>query len=145
MSRLTDALLRTLRWKDADQWLSDGGSRGTGRLLAKLSKEGIKFYYQYFNSDKQRRFLSIGKYDAKGERGITLKQARDQVSKLAARANAGETDFHERIEAERQAEALARRAAKEAAERAAHAATQSTLRQMLDAYLSTWRAAESRP
>ena len=40
MAILTDRSLRR-KWAGKDEWLSDGGSRGAGRLVAKLSAGGI--------------------------------------------------------------------------------------------------------
>ena len=69
MAILTDRSLRR-KWAGKDEWLSDGGSRGAGRLVAKLSAGGIIFYFQYYISGR-RRFLQIGPYDPKSERGQT--------------------------------------------------------------------------
>ena len=77
MAGLTDRTLRK-KWAGKDEWLTDGGSRGAGRLIAKLTAAGITFYYQYF-IEGRRRFLAIGSYDPKGEGGRTLLEARDQA------------------------------------------------------------------
>jgi len=75
MAVLTDRALRR-KWTGKDEWLSDGGSRGAGRLVVKLMKSDLTFYYQYFLGDR-KRFLPIGPYDLKAECGKTHLQARD--------------------------------------------------------------------
>jgi len=36
------------RWSGKDLWRSDGVPRGGGRLVARIMKEGVAFYFQYF-------------------------------------------------------------------------------------------------
>jgi len=134
MADLTDRTLRK-KWSGKDEWLSDGGSRGAGRLVAKLIATGVTFYYQYYCAGR-RRFLQIGTYDAKGERGKTLLQARDQAQEWSVLLRSGVSDLHgfyEDQEAERQKH---REAAKRMAAEAEEAAKRSSLRQLLLAYVS---------
>ena len=92
MAILTDRSLRR-KWAGKDEWLSDGGSRGAGRLVAKLSAGGIIFYFQYYISGR-RRFLQIGPYDPKSERGQTLLEARDQAQEWSLLIRSGMVDLH---------------------------------------------------
>lgn len=132
--RLADVALRKGKWKGADEWISDGGSRGAGRLVAKISASGVAFYYAYFDSKRRRRFYPIGPYDSSGVRGTSLQGARDEVARLSARYRAGTLDLHEHFAHERRAEAQAKQVAAEAAKRAEDEARRSTLKELLDAY-----------
>ena len=67
-----------------DRWLSDGGSRGAGRLVAKIGQAGAIFYFVYFDAGDKRRFLPIGPFDVGGKRGVTLQRARDRAAELSA-------------------------------------------------------------
>jgi len=69
MADLSDRALRRKSF-GKDEWLSDGGSRGAGRLVAKLTQSELSFYFLYFQGDR-KRFLPVGPYDLKGERGKT--------------------------------------------------------------------------
>ncbi len=57
MSRITTTALRA-RWRDSDRWLSDGGSRGAGRLTARITGDGVLLYYQYFCEGRLQRVRS---------------------------------------------------------------------------------------
>src|SRR6185437_2113647 len=58
MNLLTIAALRTT-WRGKDKWISDGGARGAGRLIARITRDGVDFYYQYFAEDGRRRLLPL--------------------------------------------------------------------------------------
>lgn len=131
---LTDSRLRRQKWSGADEWISDGGSRGSGRLVAKVAQAGIAFYYAYFDGKRQWRFLALGKYDPTGERGLTLLQARTKATELSSLYRAGDYELHERIAHESEQKILARRAAREAAERAEQMKRDTSLRRLLEAY-----------
>jgi integrase len=124
------------KWRGADRWLTDGGSRGAGRLVAKIAQNGATFYFQYFDAEKRKRFLPIGPHDARGERGKTLQQARDRAHDYSEFYRGGVVDLHAHFEREREAEERARRVAQEAARREQEAAQRATLRQLLDAYIA---------
>lgn len=47
MARITTTMLRA-RWQGSDRWLSDGGARGAGRLTARITRDGVLLYFQYF-------------------------------------------------------------------------------------------------
>ena len=133
MAELTDRSLRK-KWTGKDEWLSDGGSRGAGRLVAKLAAPGVTFYFQYYQGSR-RRFMPIGGYDAKAERGVTLLQARDQAHAWSVLLRQGVTDLHgfqEDLEKER------RRQRDEAAaleQTKIQEAKHASLGQLLDAYV----------
>lgn len=133
-NEITNAALGT-RWRGADRWLSDGGSRGAGRLVAKMSEAGPMLYFAYFDPDNRRRFLQIGPYDSSGKRGVTLQAARDRAAALSSLYRSGVVNLHEHFERQRDAEERAHRAARETARRALQDAGRSTLRQLLDAYV----------
>ncbi|MGH7107392.1 MAG: hypothetical protein ACREFT_12890, partial [Acetobacteraceae bacterium] len=76
MSKLTTTALRG-HWPGKDRWLSDGGGRGSGRLVARLSRDGVLLYFQYVH-DSRKRQLPLGAYDEAGRRGLTLLAARDK-------------------------------------------------------------------
>lgn len=132
MADLTDKALRR-KWAGSDEWLSDGGTRGAGRLIAKRAQAGLTFYFQYYDGER-RRFLPIGPYDPKGERGKTLRQARDKAHEWSALYRSRVSDLHghlEALEADRQRQRKQTAAAALAEEQAAR---RSSLRQLLDAY-----------
>lgn len=129
-NKITDRALQAQK-RGKPGWLSDGGSRGAGRLQAIEAK----FYFAYFNPDGKRRFWPIGPYDSSGARGVTLRQARDSAAELSALYRNGAPDLHAHFERERDAEERARRAEQDAARRAQEHAQRSTLRLLLDGYV----------
>jgi integrase len=132
MAELTDRTLQR-KWSGKDEWLSDRGSRGAGRLVAKLAASGVTFYFQYY-LDGRRRFLPIGAYDRKGERGKTLLQARDQAQAWSVMMRSGVADLHGLFEdQERDRQRVRNEQAAEAA-RLVREAKSSSLRQLLNAY-----------
>lgn len=133
MSGIRDSQLRA-RWRGKDRWLSNGGARGAGRLVARVGQGGATFLFQYFDPEKRKRFLPIEPYDHAGKRGLTLQQAIDAAAVLSKLYRNGAPDLHAHIARERDVEERARRAAQEAAQRAQDDARRSTLRQLLDAY-----------
>lgn len=133
MPQLTVTALRS-RWPGFDRWISDGGARGGGRLLARVMRDGVHWYFLYFCNGAKRR-LALGPYDEKGDRGLSLLQARARASDLAALYRSGVTDLHEHLDLEREAADRAQRAAAEAARVAAADAQRGTLKQLLDGYV----------
>lgn len=115
-------------------WLSDRGSRGAGRLVAKTGEGRAIFYFAYFDTEGARRFLQIGPFDSNGTRGVTLARARDRAAELSAMHRNGTPNLHEHLEREQEAKDRAHRAAKEAEQSAQAAAKRGTLRQVLEAY-----------
>ncbi len=134
MSRITTTALRG-RGTDGSRWLTDGGSRGGGRLAARIKPRGVYLYFQYFHG-AQRRWLPLGPYDESGERGLSLIQARDRAAELSALYRGGVHDLHLHTERQLQAGEDSRRAAEIAATDAAEDAKRGTLRQLLSAYAS---------
>ncbi len=140
MAQLTTNTLRA-PWRGKDKWISDGGPRGGGRLVARVTRDGVALLFQYFRRppqdypDGSKRFFPLGPYDANGTRGLALPKARDRAAVLSALYRAGTMDLHGHFEREREAEERTRKAAEEAARRAQEAAQRSTLRQLLDAYV----------
>jgi len=122
-------------WRGEKRWLSDGGSRNGGRLVARVSRHDTDFLFQYFDDAGRKRFLPMGSYDAGGERGLTLTTARDRAAELSALYRSGVHDLHGHFERQRQAEAEARDAARAAQARAEAEARHGTLKQLLDTYV----------
>jgi integrase len=134
MSRITTTAVRT-RGTASSRWLTDGGSRGTGRLAARIKPSGVSLYFQYFHGS-QRRWLPLGPYDESGERGLSLIQARDRTADLSALYRSGVHDLHSHIERQLKTEADAQKAAEIAAANAAQDAKRGTLKQLLSAYVT---------
>ena len=146
-NELTEPQLRREKWTGSDRRLSDGGSRGAGRLIAKVGaikpngeakpQTQITFYFSYFNSSKRQRFLLIGEYP-----NIGLRDARSKAAEHSALYQSGTVDLHEHYQAIRDAEAKARRDQQSAEQQAAEWAKAHTLRELLEAYTSYLRRAQ---
>jgi len=132
MAELTDRTLQR-KWSGRDEWLSDRGSRGAGRLVAKRAASGVTFYFQYYLNGR-RRFLPIGSYDRKGERGKTLLQARDQAQEWSVLMRSGVADLHGLFEDQELDRQRVRTEQAAEAARLAREAKSSSLRQLLNAY-----------
>lgn len=132
---ITNAALGA-KWRGTDRWLSDGGSRGAGRLVAKLGQSGAIFYFAYFDGQNKRRFLSLGPFNQGGSRGLTLQRARDRAAELSAMYRNGTPDLHVHFKRHREAAERAHREAEEKTRREQEAAQRSTLRQLLEAYVA---------
>lgn len=117
------------------EWLSDGGRRGAGRLLAtKLKTGNVVFYFRYTKSDGKRDTLSLGGFDPEGETGLTLQQASDRANELSKRYQSGDRDLREILEAERREQAR-RREMQRLAEEVQQAKASATLGALLTAYV----------
>ena len=144
MAKITTTALRG-RWRDSDRWLSDGGSRGAGRLTARITRDGVLLYYQYFlpgagrnRKDKPTGKLQrvpLGAFDEQGKRGLSLAAARDRAGQLAALYRSGVHDLNGHLEREREAAERARRAEEDAARRAEEDRQRGSLRQLVTAYI----------
>ncbi len=135
---LTTTALRT-KWHDRDRWLSDGGQRGGGRLVARIAKDGVAFLFQYFVRDghkERKRYLPLGPFDQNGVRGLSLPMARDKAAELSRLYRSGITDLHAHCAQQRASQEQARREAEEKARRAVESAQRSSLRQLLEAYVA---------
>jgi hypothetical protein len=140
MAQITTNGLRA-KWTGKDRWLSDGGSRGSGRLVARLTSAGAYFYFKYVSSDGRKRAFPLGPFDAQGEGGLSLVAARARAAKLSELYRSGTTDLHAYFEQQRLDAERARRAAEEAQARAVQEERQSfadaerfSLRKFLTAY-----------
>jgi integrase len=122
-------------WRGKDQWISDGGARGGGRLVARVTRDGVALLFQYFAPDGRKRFFPLGPYDANGTRGLSLPKARDRAAELSSLYRSGTMDLHGHFQREHEAQERVRKAAEDAARRAQEAAQRSTLKQLLDAYV----------
>lgn len=118
----------------AGEWLSDSGNRNEGALRAKGSQNGARFYYRYRNGAGHYDDLPLGSYDARGVRGMTLKDARERVRLLRDRYLSGARDLRAVIDAESREAERERAAAQKAAEDRAARQT-ATLGALLTAYI----------
>lgn len=144
MAKITTTALRG-RWRGSDRWLSDGGSRGAGRLTARITRDGVLLYYQYFlpgagrnrNGEPTGKLqrVPLGAFDEQGKRGLSLTAARDRAGQLAALYRSGVRDLNGHLEREREAAERARRAEEEAARRAEEDRQRGNLRQLVTAYI----------
>jgi integrase len=126
------------KWSGKDRWRSDGGPRGGGRLVARIMKEGVAFYFQYFvpaQGKEVKRSLPLGEYDEMGKRGLSLPQARDRAANLARLYRDGVTDLHGHFERQRELEERSRAAEEEVARRVAEEAKNCTLGRLLEVYV----------
>ena len=123
-----------LRFGGEERWLSDGGARGAGRLVARVAAEGTSFYFRY-RADGQNRALALGDYHQTGDGGLSLRQARDRAAELTALLRSGVTDLHAHLRREQAAREAAAREAEEAVRRAAEDAKRGTLEQLCHAYV----------
>jgi hypothetical protein len=124
------------KWCGHDEYLSDGGARNEGRLMARKRPGSTSFLYRYFNDAKKRCWLPLGRYDEKGIRGLSLPQAREAAAKFSALYVSGIHDLHGYVRDQRAKEETARKADEEARRRARESAERGTLEQLLDCYAS---------
>lgn len=122
-----------LRWNGADRWVSDGGSRGAGRLAARVKQDHVLLYFRY-RADGLSRALPLGEYHPTGDGGLSLRQARDKAAELSALLRSGVVDLHAHLQREVETREAEARAAEEAARRAAEDAKRGTLAQLCTAY-----------
>ena len=133
MTRITANELRA-KWRGKDQWLSDGGPRGAGRLVARIGRESVSFLYQYFSADGRKRFLPMGPFDVGGVRGLSLAQARDRSASLSNLYRTGIKDLHAHFEREHAEKERARAAEEAAAQQTHEKAQRYTLQELMNAY-----------
>lgn len=133
---------KTIKSKDgstrlADNWLSDGGARGAGRLYLRVQPSGRKsFYFRCVGPGGERQALALGEYQQSGARGLTLTAARDEANALTALLRSGVTDLRAHLEAEQRERERERAAADEAERQAVVDATRGTLRALVAGYVS---------
>ena len=135
MAILTVTALRR-RCDGGDKWISDGAIRGCGALWARIGSARAAFYFRYTDSVGKKKAVALGPHDEAGARGLTLAQAREKASALSRLYRDGVRDLHEHLERQRAATERALRAQDEAATRFAEESQRSTLRQLLEAYVS---------
>ena len=127
------------------KWLSDpGGSRGSGRLYARISASAVRgFYFRYTTADGDRVAQPLGEFARDSTPGkLTLMEAREEANQLRAKLNA-EPDrdlraakkrdliMHEEAETTRKAKETERRTSLESAQRYTVAALADTYVQHL--------------
>lgn len=100
MTQITTNELRA-KWAGKDRWLSDGGSRGAGHLVARIKRNGVFFYFQYIGPDGRKRLFPLGVFDVHGKRGLSLAAARERSAELSALYRKGTIDIHAHFELQR--------------------------------------------
>ena len=121
----------------ADDWLSDGGARGAGRLYLRVQPSGRKsFFFRCVGPSGERQALPLGEYKQSGARGLTLTATRDAANALTALLRSGVTDLRAHLEAEQREREREREAADEADRQAKANATRGTLRVLIAGYIS---------
>ena len=130
---ITANQLRT-KWNGRDRWLSDGGARNMGRLVARLRREGVTFVYQYFGPEGAKKLFLLGSYDPEGVRGLSLPVARDRAAELTALYRTGVLDLHAHFERQRADQERARKSQEDAQQRAQEEARRATLGHLLNTY-----------
>src|SRR5690554_418545 len=82
-------------------WLTEDAPRGCGRFMARILKSGDRlFYFRYTNSNGERVFLPVGRYDRSGNDGLTLKEARIRAGEYSRIYQGGVKDLKEYLEAD---------------------------------------------
>src|SRR5277367_2989854 len=122
------------KWNGRDRWLSDGGARNMGRLVARLRRERVTFVYQYFGPEGAKKLFLLGSYDPEGVRGLSLPLARDRAAELTALYRTGVVDLHGHFERQRAHQERARKSQEEAQQRAQEEAQHATLGHLLNTY-----------
>src|SRR5208282_2567866 len=122
------------KWNGRDRWLSDGGARNMGRLVARLRREGVTFVYQYFGPEGAKKLFLLGSYDPEGVRGLSLPVARDRAAELTALYRSGVLDLHGHFARQRADQEHARKSQEDAQQRAQEEARRATLGHLLDTY-----------
>jgi integrase len=122
------------KWNGRDRWLSDGGARNMGRLVARLRREGVTFVYQYFGPEGSKKLFLLGSYDSEGVRGLSLPAARDRAAELTALYRSGVLDLHAHFERQRADQERMRKSQEEVQLRAQEEAQRATLGHLLNTY-----------
>jgi integrase len=128
-----------VRWDGKDRWLSDGGGRNCGRLVARITQTGAWFYFLYSHGGKVKRY-PLEPFDEEGKRGMTLQAARDRAYELSRVYRSGDTDIHAYARHQVSQAVAAREAVQAAQARERELAQQGSLRGLLDTYVAHLRA-----
>lgn len=144
MASLTDRTIQAAKATDKDEWLSDGGARGAGRLYLRVQVSGRKsFYYRYTGPEGDRQSLPLGEYTQKGGRaGLTLTEARDKAGELARLYLGGIKDLRGHLEGEQKARERERQESEDRERRALEDARRGTLGNLLNGYTDHLERAE---
>lgn len=134
MAELTARSLRA-KWRGTDQWLSDGGPRGAGSLVARIQRDSAMLYFRYAHPAGSRKLLPLGPFDESGSTGVSLRAARERAAKLAELYRSGITDIHGHLKREREAEERRLRIEREAAIRAQGERERGNLQELMRVYV----------
>ena len=110
------------RWKGHDEYLSDGGARNGGRLVARKRRRHTAFLFRYFDDSGRKRWLPLGQYDEKGIKGLSLPQAREAAAKYSGLYVSGIRNLHQYVREQLAKDEAARKVEDEAAPLAAEEA-----------------------
>lgn len=145
MAALTDRTIQaTKATSGKDEWLSDGGARGAGRLYLRVQPSGRRsFYYRFAGPQDERQSMALGEYSQKGGRAsLTLTEARDKAGELSRMYQGGIRDLKGHLEAAQRAREREAKEVEERAKRAEEDAKQGSLRNLLNGYTSHLERAE---
>jgi len=135
MPKLTHRGLQSLA---TGKWLSDGGARGGGTLVArKLASGKVLMYFRYTNVGGAREVITIGEWAGSGGT-LSLEAARSRALALSDRYRNGERDLSAALESERW-ETRRRLQAEARAREDVLAREQSTLKALMNAYVADLR------
>jgi len=138
-SGITVAWLRGTH-RGHDEWKSDGGARGSGRLIARRRAGGVFFSFRYAPKKDEEDAVAIGEFSETGRNGLTLAQARAAAGELAKLYRSGVRDLRAHLERERATADRARVAAEAAERAAAERAQRGSLGQLMGAYVEHLKA-----
>lgn len=124
------------KWSGKDRWLSDGGPRNSGRLVARIRRQGVAFGYQYFAPGGRKRLFPLGPYDQAGVRGLSLSTARDRAAELTALHRSGVLDLHAHFERKHADRERAWKSREEARQRVQEEAQRAALGPLLNTYVA---------
>jgi integrase len=77
--------IKSARVTKTPTWIRDGGARGGGQLIAKVTSRGASFYFDHVNGDKKRDRIPLGPFTEKPKDGfLTLDEGRDKAREFSA-------------------------------------------------------------
>lgn len=124
--RFTDAFIRGLKAKAKPFKLTEWAAKGEGRLMVRVLPGGPKEFFYRYRHNGGDTMLALGRFDPEGKNGKTLAQIRGTLrDRRELQRETGDVKQH--LQAEGQRKAVEKR--------------KGTLRQLLEAYIESLRAA----
>lgn len=119
----------------ADNWLTDGGARGAGRLYLRVQPGRRRgFYYRCTGPNGERQAIPLGEF-GRGPGLLTLSEARERAGVLSDLVRSGVRDLRAHLQAEQDAREREQRAAAEADAAALADAERGTLAKLIYGYI----------